>query len=510
IVRKQEGEEIQLAVLEKNDYFGEMGLIARRTRSGTVVATRDTRLLILSRESFENYLRKFPQLRSNMDIAVRSRQLARTLRFKWLRQDEVVYFLARKHRIVLINSLIAPALSLLVPIAFLYAWISILSYTIVALASLLSFIAIVGWIFWTWVDWGNDYYVVTNQRVVWLEKVIGIYDSRQESPLSTILSVNVETSQLGRILDYGDVLVRTWIGTVPFKKVDHPEQAQHMIEEYWDRTKNRAVDIEKEAMKEAIRNRLGLSVPTPPEDEEESEAEAQPKPEPKPETLGAILRILGLNRIRLRFELGENVIYRKHWVVLILDAWMPFAGFFGLIFLLIYRSIQLYLDPVQAVISFDDGFLVDTWVNVYVLLMIPMAFWLLYAVLDWSNDTFEVTNEQIIDIDRKPLGTESRNAAQLESILGTHYERHGLLGNIFNFGTVHITVGGSKLAFEDVIDPAAVQSDIDRRRLALKNQREQAAVASERNRMAEWLATYHRNAQEFRAEEENDNGSEFE
>jgi CRP-like cAMP-binding protein len=511
IVRKQEGEEIQLAVLEKNDYFGEMGLIARRTRSGTVVATRDTRLLILDRESFEKYLKQFSRLRLNMDIAVRSRRLARTLRFNWLRQDEVVYFLAHHHKIVLIEHLIPPVLSLIVPLAFLYAWIIILPYVIVGLASLLSLIAAVGWIVWTVVDWGNDYYVVTNQRVVWLEKVIGIYDSRQESPLSTILSVNVETSQLGRILDYGDVVVRTWIGTVPFKQVDHPEQAQHMIEEYWDRTKNRAVDFEKEAMKEAIRERLGLSVPAPPEDDdEESEAEDKPKPDPKPETFGAILRFLGLNRIKLRFELGENVIYRKHWVVLILEAWMPFAGFFGLIFLLIYRSIQLFIDPAQSLFSFGDGFSVDTWVNVYLLTLIPFAFWLVYAVLDWSNDTFEVTNEQIIDIDRKPLGTESRNAAQLESILGTHYERHGLLGNIFNFGTVYITVGGSKLAFEDVIDPASVQSDIDRRRLALKNQREQAAITSERNRMAEWLVTYHKNAQEFRAEEENDNGSEFE
>ena len=510
IFRKQEGEEIQLAVLEKNDYFGEMGLIARRSRSGTVIATRDTRLLVLDRESFERHLKRLSRLRLNMDIAVRSRQLARTLRFNWLRHDEVVYFLARKHNIVLIESLIAPVLSLIVPLAFLYAWISILSYAIVALASLLSLIAVVGWIVWSVIDWGNDYYVVTNQRVVWLEKVIGIYDSRLEAPLSAILSVNVETSQLGRILDYGNVVVRTWIGTVPFKQVDHPEQAQNMIEEYWERTKTRSVDIEKEAMKEAIRERLGLSEPAPPEEEDESEAEEQPETESQPKTIGAILGILGLNRIKLRYELGENVIYRKHWVVLILDAWIPFSGFFGIVFLIIYRLFQLVIDPAQALFSFNDGLTLDTWMNVYLLAIIPFAFWLLYEVLDWSNERFEVTNEQIIDIDRKPFGTESRNAAQLESILGTHYERHGLLGNIFNFGTVHITVGGSKLAFEDVIDPASVQSDIDRRRLALKSQREQAAVASERARMAEWLATYHRNAQEFRAEEENNNGSEFE
>ena len=137
----------------------------------------------------------------------------------------------------------------------------------------------------------------------------------------------------------------------------------------------------------------------------------------------------------------------------------------------------------------------------YFLVSIPFAIWLIYQVIDWSNDKFEVTNEQIIDIDRKPLGTESRNAAQLESILGTNYERRGLLGNIFNFGTVHITVGGSKLAFEDVIDPATVQSDIDRRRMARKAKQDEAKVAGERERMADWLATYHRSAETFHEEE---------
>ena len=58
--------------------------------------------------------------------------------------------------------------------------------------------------------------------------------------------------------------------------------------------------------------------------------------------------------------------------------------------------------------------------------------WLIYRVLDWSNDKFIVNAEQIIDVDRKPFGTETRNAAQLENILGTEYRRIGILGNIFN------------------------------------------------------------------------------
>jgi hypothetical protein len=67
---------------------------------------------------------------------------------------------------------------------------------------------------------------------------------------------------------------------------------------------------------------------------------------------------------------------------------------------------------------------------------------------------------------------------------------------------VYITVGGTKLAFENVMDPAAVQSDINRRFAARRAKNEQEKVAKERERMAEWLATYHNNAEALRVEEE--------
>jgi hypothetical protein len=504
ILRKQQGREIQLAVLVKNDYFGEMGLISRKKRSGTVTATSDTMLLVLTRKDFETLFKKTPQLRLNLDVTVRSRQLARTLQFKWLRSDEVIYFLARKHRIVLYQKLIFPVLSFGLPLALSYAYFIILPWSIVALAAFLSLVAAAGWIAWTVIDWGNDYYIVTNQRVVWLEKVIGIYDSRQESPLSTILSVGVETTQLGRILDFGNVIIRTFVGRIPFSHVTHPEQAQHMIEEYWNRTKEHAAGMEKEAMKNAIRKRLGLSMPQPPRGFGESapvvKKETTP-PKPSARKL-SILKFLGANTLKLRYESGENVFYRKHWVVLLLQAWIPTLGALGILIMFIIRMFQLAFNPALSLFSFQNGFKPDTWAVVFFLAFFPFALWLIYEVVDWSNDQFEVTNEQIIDVDRRPFGTETRNAAQLESILGTNYERRGILGNLFNFGTVYITVGGSKLAFEDVMDPATVQSDIDRRRMARKNQKDQAAITAERERMAEWLATYHRSAQDFYDEEE--------
>jgi CRP-like cAMP-binding protein len=501
IIRKQNNKEIQLAILVKNDYFGEMALVEHRLHSGTATALTDTSLLILSRKDFEKLYKSDPQLKLNLELAIKSRQLARRVKFKWLRSDEVIYFLARRHRLVLYQKLLGPLVGLLVPAFFFYAWYFMVPFVIVGIAAWLSLIAVILWVVWLIVDWRNDYYIVTNQRVVWLEKVIGIYDSRMESPIHTVLSVGVEANQIGRILDYGNVIVRTFVGRIVFSNVDHPEQAARMIEEYWGRTREAAVGIEKEAIKNAIRKRLGIPVSPQPKPFG-SIQEAPPAPKPKTPRW---LSFLGLDALKLRLEEGDSIIYRKHWIALIIQAWMPIAGIFAALILFLNRLWQLAFDPNASFISFAGGLNVDTWALVFSMGMVPFIGWLIYETADWSNDKFQVTSEQIIDLDKKPFGTETRNAAQLDSILGTEYRRIGILGNLFNYGTVYITVGGSKFAFEDVTDPPAVQSDIDRRRMARNAKKKEAEVALERERMAEWLATYHRNAEDFQREMEKRN-----
>jgi hypothetical protein len=498
VVRRKNKKEIQLARLVREDYFGEMALVEKRRRSATVTALADTVLLVLSRQDFEKLYKQKPDLKLNLEVAIRSRQLARSLLFKWLRPDEVVYFLARKHPVILYQSLGLPIAAFVVPLGLFYGYFAIAPLFVVGLAAWVSLLAVIGWIAWTAVDWGNDYYIVTNQRVVWLEKVVGIYDSRQESPLSTVLSVGIEANPLGRVLDYGNVIVRTFVGKIPFSHVNHPHQAGRMIEEYWQRTREAAVGLEKEAMKDAIRKRLGIPIPTRPK------TDNVPEPPPPPKD-SKLLRLLGANTLKLRYESGDTVTYRKHWVMLLMQAWMPVLGMLAVIGLFFQRLYQLVRMPDKAFISFNGGFHVDGWAGALLILLFVLFLWFVYEVLDWSNDQFQVTPEQIIDLDKKPFGTETRNAAQLENILGTEYRRIGLLGNIFNYGTVFITVGGTKLAFEDVLDPAAVQSDINRRRAARADKKKQAEVTAERERMAEWLATYHKSAQEFNDEESKKN-----
>jgi hypothetical protein len=119
--------------------------------------------------------------------------------------------------------------------------------------------------------------------------------------------------------------------------------------------------------------------------------------------------------------------------------------------------------------------------------------------VDWKNDIFMLTSEEIFDIDRTPFGREEKRAAQLENILSISYKREGFIGYIFNYGTVEITVGGSKFDFQDVADPASVQADINRRRMVRISQKSENAGKDDRERFATWIAAYHENMDDFDA-----------
>jgi CRP-like cAMP-binding protein len=493
ITRPSEKGEDFLASLVAGDYFGEEALFEDRTRSASVRTLEDSVILFLSRENFNDLLKKYEKLKPNFMVAIKSRKLARATRFKWLGNNEVVYFVARRHKIRMYQVLLAPLFSLILPI-LLFAWAGLSSaITPVAVGAILT-VAIILWAIWVVIDWSNDYYIVTNQRVVWVERVIGIYDSRQEAPLSTLLSVGVETDMIGRALDYGHISVRTFVGNIRFEYVDHPNQAGELIRELWERSKLKGVGAQKEAMKNAIRSKLGLPLVKTPE-------EPLPPivPEDKEIQKKGLLRIVLGNLLKLRIEDGGTVIYHKHWIVLLRQISRPLLFFFILLGLMISRVWNLSQDPNNALFErlATGGFRPDTIFVTIPLLMLPLIGWMVWEYIDWNNDIFKVTPDEIMDIDRKPLGTEERRAAQIENILSTEYKRVGLIGYLFNYGTVFISVGGTKLSFQDVLDPAGVQADINRRRMARIAKKNEDSANVERERMAVWLAAYHQNASEF-------------
>jgi hypothetical protein len=118
--------------------------------------------------------------------------------------------------------------------------------------------------------------------------------------------------------------------------------------------------------------------------------------------------------------------------------------------------------------------------------------WWLYTYLDWHNDIYLITSEQVVDLNRKPLGKEERRVAPIRNILSVEYRREGIVGLLLNFGTVFIRVGDTTLTFDYVYNPSEVQRELFHR-LAQRTVRERQQQAdAERERMAEWIGVYHR------------------
>lgn len=487
LTRRTKDRSVNVATLFPGDYFGERGLLKGGIRNATARTEPDTVLLILYRTEFKKLLNRMPNLWNNFDLMMDSRQLASELNFAWLAENEVIYFLARKHYVVLLRMLAWPLLGLFFALGLLGLGLTLedtssglpLGLAAAGLGGFLLVIVIAS-AAWLYLDWGNDFYIVTNQRVVYLEKVIGLYDNRQEAPMSTILSVNTESDYWGRqLFDYGTVIVRTFVGQIRMTYVRHPLQAAAMIEEYWNRTKQITRKMDEESIKNSIRAKLGVpkrDLPPSP-----------PMPKPIPPVPQSNVKTLWDKFFPLRQEDGGTVTYHKHWFVLLSDTFPQIGGM-----LLVLATLIAYpflLGPMPAWLIF-----------ILFTVFMGLALWWFYGYEDWKNDVYQITPDQIIDVYKKPFGVEDRKAAPLEGILSTEYRRNNLIEVLFNYGTVYISVGGSHFDFEDVADPPTVQQDIVRRLQVRLVKKKESEVAGERERMAEWLAYYHRTIEEIEEE----------
>jgi CRP-like cAMP-binding protein len=491
ITRLDRGEDQELAQLSDADYFGEDVLSSAGSRAVSAVAVEDVELFCIPGTEFVGYVRQFPKLKKALEVSVASRRLARKRHFEWRQPGETIHFLARKHEILLFQALSVPIAALAAPIFLLFHFFVSRAFFAIFGAGIL-FIVIIAWTIWNWIDWGNDYYIVTSQRAIWLEKVIGLYDSRQEAPLSTVLSVGVETDLMGRFLDYGHLVVRTYVGKIVFSHVAHPFEAARLVEEHWTRTKRSASRAEREAMRDVLRRKMGLPVEMKAESALKTEDLMTPSLYRR-----SILRVIGARWFNLRVEEGSTIIYRKHWFVLLRHSWQPTVLVLLLIGGMIARLARLAQTPGERVFDMAQVPALDTTMLVLPTLLIPALLWWIYQFIDWRNDIFLVTEDQILDVDKKPFGTETRRSAPLENILSTEAERVGLAGYLLNFGTVYITVGGANLDFEDVLDPTVVQADIDRRREARAAMKKEMEASAERERMSDWLVAYHENRREL-------------
>lgn len=479
--------EKRITLLFRGDYFGEQSLLKKRAHNASVRAGKGTLVFKIYRNKFLQFIRTMPDLQGAFNVMIQSRDLARKLRLPWLNENEVVYFLSHKHVFILYQMMVGPVLGVILMLSLLEVSFVVQSSPLSGFGGMLALLSgfllalAVLWGFWQYVDWSNDYYVVTNQRVVRIDKVVLMYDSREESSMSTITSVNSESDMFGRVFRYGTVIVRTISGEMRMSFVHRPKYAVAMIEEYLLRAKDVIRRNDEEIMRDVIRKKIGLA-PTP-----APAAAATPPPQQtaakkttKKPGLGDALSEYIRDIFYARKEVGGTVTYHKHWIVLVKDVILQTIALIGL--LSIYPLWYYY----------NGEFISLAFGSIVLLLIVATLVWWVYGFLDWRNDLYQVTPEQIVDIYRVPFGDEERKAAPLENILSANFQRTGFFGLLFNYGKVNIQVGNLDFDFDNVADPPSVQRDIVQRMNARIQKKREADAAAEHERMAEWLAMYHK------------------
>lgn len=465
------------------EFFGEDDLLGRQISKREVKCEEYCEFLILAPNKYPKLKNKLPDIEQTLSAIHSGRRLADKRSFSWLRQDEVVYYVTRKANAILIWSLLLPILLGMVALPLialgLYRLASTSSdgkwYFGIGMALLVWAVV---WGIWRYLDWANDYYIVTNLSVSWIEKIILLYDSRNQAPLETVQSVDLTTSWFGRRFNFGTVLSKTFTGTIPMVNTAKPYLMSSFIEGMRLRRLQFAQEEDvtsiRKAVNEALKKHLQPTladkvpvIPAPPP--------AKPK-DKKTEEKKHPLRFY----ISFRYEVDDSITYRKYWPVLLGKTWVPALL---ILFWLVIVIFVLLNDITRGSLGF--------WGPLLMVLGLAFMIWFIYNFQDWRNDKYQVTRDKILDLEKKPLGTEVKKTADLVNILSIEHEQRGLIGVLLNYGNVYITVGQVTFIFFGVRNPDRVHQDVFGKREELRLANLKNDAEKEKIRMINWLLSYY-------------------
>jgi hypothetical protein len=478
LLEDEQEEQDHLSSLAPGDHFGDEALLSGRTQPYTVQAFENSQLLRMDVENFESVLESIPLLEERLVVTAGSRKrITKKKSAKWLQSEETTMLIRRKHWVYLLAALFWPALLIglsLAVLAFVYEQGLQIGLFISSGAATFGLI----WMIWRLLDWTNDYFIITNRRVVSLQKVIGIYDNRTETPISSVIANDVTRSFLGQILNYGDISVRSYMGRILLEGVPKPYEMVNLIER--NKTSAQVQNRYKELneIDQAVLKVIQGAKKAPGWDS------VQPVPMPKsPDqaqaaktefSMGNALR----NLFKMRFENQEIITYRRHWYALVGKIWWQVL----LIILVVFLSSWLAVSDFPILAGCSIGTLIN------LVLFLTMG----YRIWDWSNDIFQLTTTQIIDIDKKPLGAEGKKTAPLDAPdFRIEHVRPSLLANLLNFGNVIVYIGQTQFNIEGVFNPDQVHSEVASRRQMLLAKKETDRIDGERGRMMDWLKAFY-------------------
>lgn len=346
---------------------------------------------------------------------------------------EEVILEGRQHFFFLLVRLAVPAIILSLPVVLGVR--DLLVWLFVGPLAFLLFL-------WFYLDWQDDWWVLTNRRLIRRTRTYLFYESREEVPLSQIQEVaEVWPSMLARLIGYGDLVVRSAAsqGGLVLSGIPRPDEVKREILAEAEEV-GRTIPVESVEKEEIPREMV-----------EESTAKSSPE---KGSVPGRPLPFLDYFFPRLRLEADGQVTWRKHWYVLLGKLAAPL-------------SLLILLGEIWVGAALDLPLMRFIPPGLALALAPPLALVLLLVLIyryeDWRNDIYVLTPDRIIDIEKKPfLFGEERREASLGMVQDVKYEIPGFFANLLNTGTVIIQTAASEgsFTFDWVHNPRQVQHEI--------------------------------------------------
>jgi membrane protein YdbS with pleckstrin-like domain len=344
---------------------------------------------------------------------------------------------------------------------------------------------------WGILDHLNDYFIVTNQRIIQQEKVIFITEYRREALLEQIERVDVQTSFWGNMLGYGSLKIFTagTTGFIEFDLVPDPDKLKSEIFRERSLRHMRYRAESKLEIQNALERRLGLTLELP---SRVHAADSMPKPSPtatqKP---GWWQRFWWwIFQQKPPAPPTDRKVWRQHWLILLRKIAIPAILTLLLLALMIAMLSAVSIALVENVQNFILGF--------DLILIIPLLLtvgWLIYQILDWWNDTYEITTDRIIDVEKLPFFLkEVRREAPLAQIQDVTYRISSPIEMLFNYGDVVIQTAASQgaLTFDHISKPREVKDEINRRVVAWRRSDEQRKARDQVRDLPDWFYLYNR------------------
>ncbi|MCB8988618.1 MAG: cyclic nucleotide-binding domain-containing protein [Ardenticatenaceae bacterium] len=487
------------------DYFGDVWLFVPSTHPNTVTAAQDGRLLIINGRDFLAFLTQYPGALANLepDVDEEGHVLSGFSEAAWnealkiegrkdpkstavgLLPDELVEYQARRSIWYLFVRLFWPALGFLLLPTITYMLLTrITTTTVSAIPAIIVAVIFLVLILFRLLDWSNDYFVITNKHLIHHE-----FDLRSfritvnKIPIKQVQSVEIlKPNLVSNLFQIGSARVTTAAqkGIILFDYIDDPVLVQETLNRLTSRVRTMTAGEAQSTMRHSVESHFNAPPPYRPVVDEADDT-SQPAFQPTDTSPWARLR----KWYAWRVEEGNVITYRKHVFVLLAGVWLPSLIGFVLI------GLGFVLGTYTAVNDF--------WlILIFGFLALFNLGWFIWNFEDWRNDTFQVSDRFVIDIDRKPFGFgESRKQAPIARVQNVNADRPGLMPTLFNYGYVYVETAGvdTDITFEKVPKPSLIQADIFQK-LELHEEQERRRRGADRREEYAVLLDVYRQAME--------------